>query len=183
MGLAQTRHQMAGTQLGHTSSPAACQLFFTEMLGQRVTSHAIPCSSPQWVKRMLVGICSGSLSCPLGSGTCSSLQTGPGTGSLTPSHPIPLWVGHGKLRKSLEPGRYTPDINYAQIQNGGSRRHKPNTIHKLSLHRQASVSRKMITMEPKRWVDYVEPSRLQSLGEDKQGTGLLSDSKAGRVDR
>ena len=66
---------------------------------------------------------------------------------------------------------------------GGSRRHKPNTIHKLSLHRQASVSRKMITMEPKRWVDYVEPSRLQSLGEDKQGTGLLSDSKAGRVNR
>ena len=39
MGLAQTRHQMAGTQLDHTSSPAACQLFFTEMLGQRVTSH------------------------------------------------------------------------------------------------------------------------------------------------
>lgn len=66
---------------------------------------------------------------------------------------------------------------------GGSRRHKPNTIHKLSLHRQASVSRKMITMEPKRWVDYEEPSRLQSLGEDKRGTGFLSDSKAGRVDR
>lgn len=52
-----------------------------------------PCSSPQWVKRMLVGICSGSLSWPLDSGTCSSLQTGPGTKSaldhsllLTPFH-------------------------------------------------------------------------------------------------
>lgn len=65
-----------------------------------------PCSSPQWVKRMLVGICSGSLSCPLYSGICSSLQTGPGTRSALDHSSSPHSTVGWTWQTEKEPGAW-----------------------------------------------------------------------------
>lgn len=110
-------------------------------------------------------------------GTCSSQLPGPSTGSA---------LGHSSLLCSTVGWTWKikkePGVWQIHTRVGWSGRCKPNITHKLSFHRQASVSREVITMEPKRCVGCVEPSKLQSPGEGKQGTGLISDSKAGRVD-
>lgn len=62
---------------------------------------------------------------------------------------------------------------------GQSKRCKPNTTHKLSLHRQASISRELITMEPKRCAGCVEPSKLQSWERANREQNLYLTAKLG----
>lgn len=89
----------------------------------RVTSLAgILCSSPQWAKRMWVGICSGSFSHPpdFDIGTCSSLQPAPSTGPVLvhPSLPCSTLVWTRQTEKGPGAWRYEPDVSYAQMQDG-----------------------------------------------------------------
>lgn len=172
MGLVQTRHQT----MGHSWVRLPVSVCWASSV-----TFPLVCTHLQqpWVKRMWVGIFSGSPSHSLWSWYWS-LQFS----ATWSKHWICFWsqfptllhCGLGMANQGRAwslADRYTPGWDGAGGVNP--------TPHTLSFHRQASVFREVITMEPKRCVGCVEPSKLQSLGEGKQGTGLVSDSKAGRV--